>query len=137
MAIMCTQTHSHTGFINKQDFKDRTSILQQEVRGRGHICLYLPKFHCELNPIERVWCHAKKHTRAHSNGSIVRLRKIVPESLAGIHRDTIGRFFAKSDDYERAYRDGHSCATVDSMVKTYKSHRRVTDEALAPSTSLP
>lgn len=70
-----------------QDFQDRTTLLQQEVTGRGHICLYLPKFHCELNPIERVWCHAKKHTRAYCNGSIVRLRKIVPESLAGILRD--------------------------------------------------
>jgi hypothetical protein len=88
--------------------------------------LYLPKFHCELNPIERVWCHAKKHTRAYCNGSIVRLRKIVPESLEGIPKDTIARFFVKSQDYEDAYRDGHSCSTVDAVVKTYKSHRRVT-----------
>ena len=108
-----------------QDFNDLSTILQHEVTGRGHICLYLPKFHCELNPIERVWCHAKKYTTANCNGSIVRLRKIVPESLAAISRDTIARFFAKCWDYERAYREGHSCTTVDAMVKTYKSHRRV------------
>ena len=106
-----------------EDFKDRTTILQQEVAGRGHVCLYLPKFHCELNPIERVWCHAKKHTRANCNGSIVRLREIVPESLDGIPKDTIARFFRKREDYETAYRDGHSCATVDAIVKQYKSHR--------------
>ena len=26
---------------------------------RGHIVLFIPKFHCELNPIERVWGQAK------------------------------------------------------------------------------
>ena len=28
-------------------------------------------------------------------------------------------------DYERAYRDGHTCNTVDTRVKEYKSQRRV------------
>ena len=68
------------------------------------------------------WCHAKKHTRAHCNGSIVRLRKIVPESLDNIPLDIIARFFAKSNDYEMAYREG----PVDKAVKEYKSHCRVT-----------
>ena len=39
------------------------------------------KFHCELSAIERCWCHAKKHTRAHANGTITRLRTIIPEGL--------------------------------------------------------
>ena len=107
------------------DFNDKTTILEQEVNSRGHLCVYLPKFHCELNPIERCWCHAKKYTRAHCNGSIVRLRKIVPESLTTITMDMIARFFAKSKDYETAYREGKSCHTVDQRVKEYKSHRRV------------
>ena len=24
----------------------------------------MPKFHCEFNPIERVWAQSKKHSRA-------------------------------------------------------------------------
>lgn len=110
----------------QQDFKaDKTTLLQQLVESRGHVCLYLPKFHCELNPIEQCWCHAKKYTRAHCNGSIVRLRKIVPESLDQITLDMISRFFGKTCDYDTAYREGHSCTTVDKAVKQYKSHRRV------------
>lgn len=27
--------------------------------------MFTPKFHCEINPTERVWCHAKRYTRAH------------------------------------------------------------------------
>ena len=84
------------------------------------------QFHCELNPIEHCWCHAKKHTRAYCNASIVRLRKILPESLDNIELDMIARFFSKSNDYETAYREGHACDTVDKAVKTYKSQRRIT-----------
>lgn len=87
--------------------------------------MYIPKYHCKLNPIERCWCHAKKHTREHCNGSITRLRKIIPESLDNISLDMIARFFAKTNDYETAYREGHTCHTVDKEVKRYKSHRRV------------
>ena len=43
--------------------------------------MFFPKFHCELNASERNWCHAKKHSRKYSNGSITRLPKIVPEAL--------------------------------------------------------
>ena len=31
-------------------------------------------------------------------------------------------------DYEAAYRDGHTCTSVDEAVKMYKSHRRVTQK---------
>ena len=89
------------------------------------MCLFLPKFHCELNPIERCWCHAKKYTRGHCNGSIIRLRKIVPEGLATVNRELIHRFFLTCTDYERAYSEGHTCHTIDEVVKKYKSHRRV------------
>ena len=56
------------------DFTNQPTILEELVQRRGHICLYLPKYHCELNPIERNWCHAKKISRQYVNGSIVRLR---------------------------------------------------------------
>ena len=38
-----------------QDFQAFVkSILQEEIEKLGHGCDFLPKFHCELNPIERV-----------------------------------------------------------------------------------
>lgn len=50
------------------DFQRQKTILEQYIESRGHICLYYPKFHCELSPIERVWCQSKKHTRAYADG---------------------------------------------------------------------
>lgn len=53
-----------------EDFSGGVPIVEEMITERGHICLFIPRFHCELNPIERCWCHAKKYTRAHCNGSI-------------------------------------------------------------------
>jgi hypothetical protein len=41
--------------LSKQDdFQNQISLLEQNIRTRSHICVFLPKFHCELNPIEMV-----------------------------------------------------------------------------------
>jgi len=41
--------------LSKQDdFRLQTSLLQQKLETKGHKCIFLPKFHCELNPIEMV-----------------------------------------------------------------------------------
>src|SRR6266850_1709021 len=41
--------------LSKQnDFQLQVSLLEQKIIAKGHICTFLPKFHCELNPIEMV-----------------------------------------------------------------------------------
>jgi hypothetical protein len=41
--------------LSKQDdFRLQKSLLKQKFKARGHFCVFLPKFHCELNPIEMV-----------------------------------------------------------------------------------
>ena len=41
--------------LSKQDdFVNQTSMLETVIRKAGHECLFLPKFHCELDPIEMV-----------------------------------------------------------------------------------
>ena len=66
--------------------------------------MFFPKFHCELSAI--VWCHSKKHTRAYANGSIVRLRKLVPEGLDSVTTDMIKKFFRTCREYGKAYLTG-------------------------------
>ena len=108
------------------DFANHKTLLEEYVEQRGHICLYYPKFHCELSPIERVWCQSKQYTRKHANGSIVRLRQIVPEGLDSVTVEQIKKYFRTCRDYERAYREGVTGKAVEEQVKVYKSHRRVT-----------
>jgi hypothetical protein len=39
--------------LSKQDnFCLQILLLKQKITSRGHLCIFLPKFHCELNPIE-------------------------------------------------------------------------------------
>ena len=37
------------------------------LHGHGHAGLFIPKYHCELNSIERGWARAKRYTRAYCN----------------------------------------------------------------------
>jgi hypothetical protein len=36
----------------QEDFANQSSMLEALIRDSRHECLFLPKFHCELNPIE-------------------------------------------------------------------------------------
>jgi hypothetical protein len=41
--------------LSKQDdLAKQESLLETLIRSAGHECIFLPKFHCELNPIEMV-----------------------------------------------------------------------------------
>ena len=73
-----------------------------------------------------MWCIAKKNTRAYANGSIVCLRKLVPEGLDSVTTEQIKKFFRLCWDYERVYREGLTAKGVEERIKVYKSHRRVT-----------
>ena len=74
------------------DFTAQKTLLEDYIEQRGHICMFYPKFYCELSPIKCVWCQAKKHTRAYADGTITRLRKIVPEGLDSITVEQIKMF---------------------------------------------
>jgi hypothetical protein len=38
----------------QSDFTNQVSMLEELITGAGHLCIFLPKFHCKLNPIEMV-----------------------------------------------------------------------------------
>ena len=81
------------------DFANEKSMLQHYLKGQGHVCIFLPKFHCELNAIEMLWGYAKYHVfslshlntyliyfelvnhlgyRLASDGTFVTAKRIVP-----------------------------------------------------------
>ncbi|EIW84166.1 hypothetical protein CONPUDRAFT_50444, partial [Coniophora puteana RWD-64-598 SS2] len=43
----------------QEDFCNEKPMPQTYIKKQGHVCLFLPKFHCELNPKEMVWTYAK------------------------------------------------------------------------------
>ena len=71
-----------------KDFSSQKTLVDELVEERGHKECFIPKYHCELNPIERVWCQSKKYISAHNNGTITRLQRILlPTALDTVDKD--------------------------------------------------
>ena len=49
------------------DFKNEKSLVKHYLIHKGHITVFLPKFHPELNPIERVWAQLKRYKKVIAN----------------------------------------------------------------------
>ena len=69
------------------DFQNEKTLVEQFVIERGHQCLFLPKFHCELNAIERFWGQAKVYSRAYTNFTLPGLRSILNPALDLVSTD--------------------------------------------------
>lgn len=63
------------------DFLEQRRLLQEWVERRGHICLFLPKFHPELSCIEMVWSSWKRMLRKLCDGTYDSLRANVHIAL--------------------------------------------------------
>ena len=108
------------------DFRKEQTIVEQFLTAQGHQVFFIPKFHCELNPIERVWGQAKVYSRKHTNFTLPRLRLIIRPALDSVSLDLIRKYFRKAQDYERAYSEGkESGKELEQAVKVCKSHRRI------------
>ena len=126
----------------QEDFQNEKPLIQSHIEDAGHICMFLPRFHCELNPIEMLWGYGKYHTcisftcvvyasprlsgyRNLADGRFVTARALVPQCLDACELITIRKFFQKSWRYIDAYRKGLNAQQAVLANKKYKSHRKV------------
>lgn len=101
---------NHIDFIKK-------SIVEHYCSGRGHLIYFLPKFHCELNAIERVWTQAKVYWWTHINITLFKLKlSTLLFILPGIMR--------------RPIEQDTRLKGVETAVKSCKSHRRMFNETV-------
>ena len=112
------------------DFAGEKCQLEPILNNRGHVCIFIPKFHCEFNPIERCWSQSKRYTRAYCNYTIMGLRKTIPKALESIILDNIRNYFDRVKRYMYGYLEGLQAGTelelkATEFKKTYRSHRRV------------
>ena len=104
------------------DFKNEKTAVESLVQEKGQRAIYLPKFHCELNPIERVWGEAKRFTRSHCDYSFAGLERTIVPALESVRLDTIRKYFRKCREYMQAYREGNAGGSdVEKGVQKYKS----------------
>ena len=112
---MRAELASHT------DFKEEKTKIEHFLNDVGHVYIFLPKFHCELNPIERCWAQAKRFTRANTNYTIQQMRTNVPLVLDSVTSENIQNYFRKVRHYMFAYLQGIAGgAELEKEVKRMK-----------------
>ncbi|KAI7954431.1 hypothetical protein MJO28_004831 [Puccinia striiformis f. sp. tritici] len=115
----------------QSDFVNKRPLLQAIIEDAGHACLFLPKFHCELNPIELFWSYIKQAYRKQSH-----LCKTFPQSKAlfeEIRKScpliSIRKYFRRTDRQLSIYQLGYSGPASPLLMKMYKTHRCISREA--------
>ena len=99
-----------TGALEHQaDFQQSSqekSAIFKLIQESGHLCFFLPKFHSELNPIERYWAFLKAHTRKHCRFNIGTLEETMLSALNQDCKSYIKRIFETSLRYVLLYAAG-------------------------------
>ena len=114
--------------MSQPDFKAQLlkNWVCETVESFGQLCIFGPKFHCELAPIEMYWGASKCYTRAHCDYKFESLRTTVPESFVSVSLETIRRQFAHVERYMQAYRmECLSIPQIEWAIRKYTSHRRL------------
>ena len=115
------------------DFKfEKSRIERFLLEEKKHIVYLLPKFHLELNPIERVWAQAKRYAKAYCKYNIQSLRKTIVPALESVPLESIRKHFNKVRHYMFAYLEGIAGGSeLEELVKKYKTeiqtHRRISE----------
>ena len=107
------------------DFLEQKSRRQEEIEKRGHLCMFFPKFLCELNWIEYRWGRAKWYTRGNCGYNWPLLVKMVPKALQEIPSLLLIKYWGKSTRILEAYYTGLHYGTAPLTNTVYKSQRRV------------
>ena len=59
-----------TLIVTRSDFCNQQPEIVKFLQTSEFECIFLPKLHCELNPVEKCWSQAKHYTRADTNYTI-------------------------------------------------------------------
>lgn len=99
--------------------------------------IYCPKYHCELNAIEGLWCNQKTFVRSRTDQTFERMIKLIADSRIHFAEKNIAlkrfRRFWRSIE---AYSQGQTYADVlklffSQLWKTsVQSHRRISNKNL-------
>jgi len=91
------------------------------ARPVGHVCIFAPKCHPELQgPIEMCWARVKYYCARHSNHTLVGLQAAIPGAFSAdnISLYLVQKWFRKGRDYMTVYKQGATGQSADKAQKT-------------------
>ena len=99
------------------------------IESLGHLCVFLPKYHPELNFIERFWSRLKWWLRQHCEWSLRALFEKIEEACDNIELSLIRKYARTAwrwmDAYRQATRQEWSPQLTTFVAKSYHGHRGV------------
>ena len=109
---------THIAFKNKT----KLEVLAEKYNIRIIFC---PKFHCELNPIEGLWCFMKNYIRKNTDQSFVKMRNLSDESLIIFQQSDYNfKLWRRFWRLLALYKDGKSYEEVLQTLFSHKSEAR-------------
>jgi len=117
--------------MKQDDFKNQKSGLEEIyinhnlLYNKNHQLKFLPKFHPELNMIERVWSRMKWYVRKHADGSLETLKRLMKSGLSedNLPLSLIRKYCRLLTAYYIAYNEGKDIIQADAWIKKHRSHR--------------
>lgn len=86
---------------------------------------FFPKFHCELNFIERIWAYTKQILRKECTYSFSDLKVRVPVVLDGISVTFVRKTAQSCFRWIDGYKHGLTGALLQYAMKKYAGHRTI------------
>ena len=118
---------------SQPDFQEQKGELQETIEAAGHLVIFNPVYHCELNFIEYFWGRAKLYARAHCEYTFEALVRIVPEALAQVSNTLISKYYQRVLRMMDAYRYNIAYGSDDFkkyVFTRYSSYRQITESDL-------
>ena len=118
------------------DFKEQRSLVQEVIEEAGHLSIFLPKFHCELNFIEYFWGAVKRYLRENCDYTFTTLQENLLKALESVSVETIRKWEHRMWRWVDAYAGGMGARDAQLHVREfssrkYRSHRRVPERLAA------
>lgn len=117
----------HEMFFGLKACKEELNKVEKIFKKHGHVCIFLPKYHPELNAIERYWGYIKHLLRLHCEYSLPHMLKILPGSLRGVPLRFIRAWCRISWLYLEAYDKGLVDYLEIRDLNGWHTHRLSTD----------
>ncbi|CAB1098143.1 unnamed protein product [Ectocarpus sp. CCAP 1310/34] len=114
-------------FAELKAFKMELNKIEKMFKKAGHICIFLAKYHPELNAIERYWGYVKHLLRLHCEYSLKHMLKILPGALSGVPLRFMRGWSRVTWLYLEAYDEGLVDYLEVRDLKKWLSHRSPTE----------
>ena len=92
IACICIAKSSMHILDHQPDFAAQRSLVQEVIEEAGHLCIVLPKFHCEFNFIEFFWGVVKHWLWENCDYMFQTLQANLPKAMDSISKELIRKW---------------------------------------------